>query len=124
MTQDTIIAICGTRQDLDAPVEPVLGRANFFHIANLRTGETQALPNPYKDMREGCGVLCAQFLAERGVHAVLTGNCGPRAARALREAGLSISYPHTGSVREAMESFRLKRTSSPQNPEAQPRIPD
>jgi predicted Fe-Mo cluster-binding NifX family protein len=45
------------------------------------------------------------MLIEAGARAVLGGNVGPKAALALRGAGVSVSCPHEGPASEAVARF-------------------
>lgn len=108
------MAVSADGPGLENRVEPVLGRADWFVIVDQPGWAVETVENPHRNAREGCGVGVAGMLAARGVDAVLTGNCGPKAALACRRAGLSVSYPHEGTVREAVERYlELLREDDP-----------
>ena len=54
----------------------------------------------------GAGIQSAQFIASKGVSAVITGNCGPNAVRTLSAAGINVILGQTGTVRDAVEKFK------------------
>ena len=63
----------------------------------------------------GAGVQTAQFLADRGVKAVITGNVGPNAIRVLNAAGISVYVAPACMAKEALAMFlcgELRRVSS------------
>ena len=47
-----------------------------------------------------------QAMARHGVEAVLSGHCGPKAFRTLSAAGIKIYAGVSGTVEEAIESFK------------------
>ncbi|WP_461208694.1 NifB/NifX family molybdenum-iron cluster-binding protein [Desulfocurvus sp. DL9XJH121] len=99
------IAIAADGPNTDSRVEPVLGRADWFVILDARGARVEALRNPHRDQREGCGAAVASLLLAKGVSAVLAGNCGPKAALACRKQGLSVSFPYEGAVGDAAARF-------------------
>jgi predicted Fe-Mo cluster-binding NifX family protein len=54
----------------------------------------------------GAGIQSAQFVASKGVKAVITGNCGPNAVSTLYAAGVQIFLGNTGTVKQVLESFK------------------
>ena len=64
----------------------------------------------------GAGISSAKVVIDAGAKAVLTGNCGPNAARTLRAAGVKLYTGATGTVAEAVELFldgKLKEADGP-----------
>lgn len=100
--------ICITSQgkNLDSLVDLRFGRCNYFIIVNSDTLEFQALENPNKDLQAGAGIASAQFIVDKGVDVVLTGNVGPNALEVLQSVGVEVITGVSGSVREVMEKFR------------------
>lgn len=99
------IAITSTGKDLDAQIDPRFGRCQYFIIVDTDTMEYEALENEQAEARGGAGIQAGQFMAERGVKAVLTGNCGPNAFQALSAAGIEIFTGVSGTAREVIERF-------------------
>jgi len=99
------IAIAADGPKLENKVEPVLGRADWFVIVEHPGWKLDALENPHRDRREACGTNVAKMLLALKVDAVLAGNCGPKAALACRREGLSVSYPHEGTVQDAANRY-------------------
>lgn len=85
-------------------VDPRFGRAAYFQFYNARTQSLEAVENPYKDLNQGAGIQAAQFVADRKVQALITGECGPKATSVLNASGIKIVIGADGTV----ESWILK----------------
>jgi len=110
------IAVSASSGGLDATVDPRFGRCPYFVIVDTETMHSEVVPNESGSMAHGAGIQAAQTVVGQGVQVVLTGNIGPNAYQALSVAGIKIVTGVTGTVREAITSYkkgRLKETSSP-----------
>jgi predicted Fe-Mo cluster-binding NifX family protein len=56
---------------------------------------------------QGAGIQAAQAVYNLGVGAVVTGNVGPKAFTTLQAAGIAVHVGASGTVREAVEQFRV-----------------
>ncbi|HUT35340.1 MAG TPA: NifB/NifX family molybdenum-iron cluster-binding protein [Planctomycetota bacterium] len=101
------IAITTSGKDLDAPVDPRFGRAKSFVIYDTDTGQSSVLDNAQNlNAAQGAGIQAATAVANAGAQALLTGNCGPKAFRALSAGKVTVYTGVSGTVREAVEKFR------------------
>lgn len=102
------VAIATQGGDLDALVDPRFGRARWFVIADLRTGEWQAHDNiANTNAAGGAGPLAGEFLMEHGADAVIAGHVGPKAHKALAAASISVHQAGNGiRAREALAALR------------------
>jgi predicted Fe-Mo cluster-binding NifX family protein len=110
------IAISSTGPKLENAVDQRFGRCPYFIIIDPETMVYEAFPNPSGAQSGGAGIQAAQSIAERGVAAVLTGNCGPNAVNAFGAAGIQVINGVAGSVRQAVEQYvlgSLPRTDIP-----------
>ncbi len=100
--------ICVTSQgdNLAASVDPRFGRAQFFVFYDTDSDEFEAVENASLSAAGGAGISAAKTVIDAGAKAVLTGNCGPKAMTALKAAGIAIYSGLTGTVDEAIQSFR------------------
>jgi len=101
------IAITTSGSDLDAPVDPRLGRAGSFILYDTETAEWSLLDNAQGvNAAHGAGVQAGSALVNAGVEAVLTGNAGPRAFQILSASKIKVCVGLGGTVREAIEQFK------------------
>ena len=84
------IAVTAQGEDLDSAVDPRFGRCRSFIIVDPESDGFEVFSNEGVMASGGAGTQSAQFLADKGVDAVITGNVGPNAARALEAAGIKI----------------------------------
>ncbi|MBD3264865.1 MAG: dinitrogenase iron-molybdenum cofactor biosynthesis protein [Candidatus Omnitrophica bacterium] len=110
------ICITSQNDNLSAEVDPRFGRCNFFIIADSETGDFEAIPNPNRESMGGAGIQSAQLAIDKGAKAVLTGNVGPNAYRALKAADINVIIGVAGSVEEVIGNYRqgnFKETDGP-----------
>ena len=111
------IAISAEGQDLQSLVDPRFGRAQWFIIADLDLGGFDAVNNEQnRNSAQGAGIQAAENLARHGPSYLITGHCGPKAFRALSEAGIKVIVGAEGTVSEVLERFKrgeLKPTEGP-----------
>ncbi|HBK59818.1 MAG TPA: hypothetical protein DDZ84_03360, partial [Firmicutes bacterium] len=81
------IAVTAQGVDLDSAMDPRFGRCRSFIIVDPESDKSEAFSNESVTASGGAGTQSAQFLANQGVDAVVTGNIGPNASRALEAAG-------------------------------------
>ena len=110
------IAVSATAPSLDAEVDPRFGRCQYFVIVDPDTMEVETLENPSTTAGGGAGISAGQMIASMGAQVVLTGNCGPNAYQTLSAAGVQVITGASGTVRNAIESYKvggLQATSQP-----------
>lgn len=71
-----IIAISSTGNSLSSKLDQRFGRCSYFVFYNTENGETNFVPNPNKDGREGVGPASVQFTASYGVKKIVSGEFG------------------------------------------------
>jgi len=100
------IAVSSSGKNLDAQIDPRFGRCSYFLIIDTDDMSYEAFGNENAALGGGAGIQSAQFVASKGVGALITGNCGPNAVQALTAAGIKIYVGQTGTVREAGEAYK------------------
>jgi len=100
------IAISANGRSLDAEVDPRFGRCQYFIITDPETMEFEAIDNSSAMAAGGAGISAGQAIADKGVQAVLTGNCGPNAYQVLSSAGIQVITGVSGSIKDAIEGYR------------------
>ncbi|NPV52699.1 MAG: dinitrogenase iron-molybdenum cofactor biosynthesis protein [Firmicutes bacterium] len=99
------LAITAQGENLDAAMDPRFGRCRFFIFIDMDTGAFEAKENEGLLASGGAGPQSAQFLADNGADAVITGNIGPNAMRALQSVEIKVYVMSSGTVREALEAY-------------------
>ena len=110
------IAITATEPSLDAKVDPRFGRCPYFLIVDTDTMKFEALENPNMMLGGGAGIQSAQLMAQKGVQAVLTGNCGPNAYQTLSAAGIEVIIGCSGTVADVVEQFKAGQLNAAGQP--------
>ena len=100
------IAVTSQGQDLNGDVEPRFGRAPWFLLVDPETMAFEVVENAQSlDLPQGAGIQAAQNVARHKPAAVLTGNCGPKAFKALQAAGIQVVVGVKGSIEEAVQAY-------------------
>jgi predicted Fe-Mo cluster-binding NifX family protein len=101
------VAISTQGNDIDALVDPRFGRARWFIIADAESGEWVALDNTVnKDATGGAGIQAASTVAAQGAEAIITGNVGPNAHKALAAGRIAIYQAGNGvTARDALSAL-------------------
>jgi len=100
------VAVTSTGPTLDDNVEARFGRCAYFLIIDTDTMQYEAVENPNVVLGGGAGIQSARLMSEKGVTAVLTGNCGPNAFAVFGQAGIQVVVGVSGTVRNAVEQFK------------------
>ena len=110
------VCLSSTANNLEAQLDPRFGRCAYLLIVDTETLQFEAIPNAAAGATGGAGIQAAQTIANKGAKAVLTGNVGPNAFKALSATGIEIMTGASGSIREVLEKFKsgkLQKTSAP-----------
>lgn len=100
------IAVSSTGMDLDSRVDPRFGRCACFIIVETGDMSFEAFDNENNSLSGGAGIQSGSFVASKGVKAVLTGRCGPKAMQTLVAAKIEVFTGLSGTVREAVEIYQ------------------
>lgn len=106
------VAVTSTGPALDDRVEARFGRCAYFLIIHTDSMQYETVENPNLSLGGGAGIQSAQLMSEKGVTAVLTGNCGPNAFNVFGQAGIRVIVGVSGTVRQAIEQFKAGALSS------------
>ncbi|MGQ9508272.1 MAG: NifB/NifX family molybdenum-iron cluster-binding protein [Thermodesulfobacteriota bacterium] len=113
------IAISSTGKNLDSQIDPRFGRCQYFIFIDPETMEFETFENEGLMAMGGAGVQAAQFIAQKGAKALITGNIGPNAASALYSSGIKVYMVSGGTVKEVVEKYKsgnLNESSGPTVP--------
>jgi predicted Fe-Mo cluster-binding NifX family protein len=84
------IIITATTPEIEAPVDPRFGRGAYFIVVDTETMRWQAHENQGMNAAGGAGSQAAQFAAQQGVEAIISGDFGPNAYIALVAAEIKM----------------------------------
>jgi len=110
------IVVTVTEPSLDAPVDPQFGRCPYFLIVETDDLACETVENPNVALGGGAGIQSAQFMNEKGVRFVLTGNCGPNAYRTLSAGGVQVIVGCSGVARDVVEKFKAGQLNAANEP--------
>lgn len=100
------VAISSQGEDLGAEVDPRFGRASRFLLVVTDTMSFEVIENTQNlNLPQGAGIQTAQNIAEYNPDVVLTGNCGPKAFRALQAAGVAVVVGVKGKITDAVQAY-------------------
>lgn len=99
------IAITSSGNKNTSSLNPRFGRCEFFIIIDTDTKEWQAFENPAVGAHGGSGAQAAQFVANQGIKAIISGRYGPNAYTALEAAGLQAFVSTQKTVDVALDKF-------------------
>ncbi len=113
------VCITSAGPSLDSQMDPRFGRCQYFLFVDPQSLEMEVLENPNIGASGGAGIQSAQFVANKGVEAIITGQVGPNAFTTLQAAGMKILVGASGKVREVLEKYKKGQlTSYAQGPTA------
>lgn len=111
------IILTATSPSIDSNIDARFGRGAHLIVVDLDTLEWQAHANPGVGASGGAGSLAAQFAANQGASAVISGDFGPNAFNALQAADIAMYlFGQCITVKEAVEKFKggqLERVGAP-----------
>ncbi|OEU44709.1 MAG: hypothetical protein BBJ60_06840 [Desulfobacterales bacterium S7086C20] len=100
------VAVSAMGNDLNSQIDPRFGRCRYFVIVETEDMGFNAFENENAALSSSAGIQSASLVASQGVKAVLTGNCGPKAAQVLSSAGIEIITGQEGAIQAAVERFK------------------
>ena len=109
------IALTASGTGADASLDRRFGRAPHFIVFDQDDGSFVSIDNRQNlNSAQGAGIQSALTVAGSGAAAVITGHCGPKAFRVLREAGIAVYNCEAGTVAEALELYRSGQLTAAQ----------
>ncbi len=114
------IVVTATAPAWDAPVDPRFGRGAYFIVVDSATHEWQAHENPAVNAAGGAGSQAAQFIAQQGAEAAISGDFGPNAYITLAAAEIKMFLlGPSKTVSEAISNLaegKLEQVNAPTGP--------
>ncbi len=113
------LAITVDTPQFETQLERRFGRCAYFIIVDTETRAWESFPNPAAEAKGGAGTQAAQFLANEGVEAVISGHFGPNAFTALDAASIHMYSAQEGQVETLVDDYlaeRLERVTDSTGP--------
>jgi len=111
------VCVSSYGKDLNSQIDPRFGRCAYFLIVNTKDMSFEVFENKCVSLTSGAGIQAAQFIISKGVKALITGNCGPKAAQTLSMGGIELFDGQTESVKKAIEKYNSKNLTPTINAE-------
>ena len=100
------IAVTTQGNDLGSPIDSRFGRAPKFLVVDTETMRFDVIANTQSlDLAQGAGIQSAQNVLVHKPDVVLTGNCGPKAFRVLKAAGVKVVVGVKGRIADAIHDY-------------------
>ncbi|NCC27075.1 MAG: dinitrogenase iron-molybdenum cofactor biosynthesis protein [Gammaproteobacteria bacterium] len=106
------LAISIAGQTLDSPFDARFGRAEAFCLFDSDTGAWTIHANPALSASGGAGVRAAQFVADLGARAVVSGAYGPKAFDTLSAANVRRYLAPGNAARSAVDILAAFRAGA------------
>ena len=111
------ICITSLGPNLDSPIDPRFGRAQYFLVLDEDGNLRESLPNSGMGAMRGAGIAASQQIVNQGVEVLITGNIGPNAFGALLASKIKVFLGPPGiSVKEVFKMWKENKLSQIQAP--------
>jgi predicted Fe-Mo cluster-binding NifX family protein len=101
------IAISANSNRSDAALESRFEKAPYFFVINLIEGQLcKTIDNLNANSLDDTGILTAQMLINKGINAVITGNCHSNVLNIFNLAGITVYQFEIQSISQLIESLK------------------
>ena len=100
------IAISAAGQNLESSIDERFGRCRYFIIVETDDLSYDVLENTNADLSTSAGIQSASLVASKGVEAVITGNCGPKAMQVFAATTIKVIIGQHGMIKDVVEKFK------------------
>jgi len=103
------IAFTTSGDDMSAPMDPRFGRAAKFLIYDTDQKNFTVIENANFSNAQGVGIRAAETIVNAGAKVLITGDCGPKAFNALKQANVKIYSSKSASIMASLEAYLAKK---------------
>jgi predicted Fe-Mo cluster-binding NifX family protein len=103
------IAIASDGETMDSQVGRQGARSRWLLFFDEKGELTEAIENPYWQVRGSAGIDCAEWLVDKKVTIFVAGNVGNKMAEVLEDNNITF-ISHSGTVEEALKEVLKKQT--------------
>lgn len=97
---------------LESTLSPIFGRCPFFLLIDPESKEFTIEENPAQNASGGAGIQASQFMVDKEVSVVISGNLGPKAHDVLSSAAIPAFKSQGGSIEDTLKAYKLKQLES------------
>lgn len=101
------VAISSRGTDLESSVGRRFGICPYLLIADLETGNLEAVRNPGSSAERAPGMQAVVLVLTQDVRALLTGYCSPAARQHLEANGVEVLTGLSGTAGEILQRYRM-----------------
>jgi predicted Fe-Mo cluster-binding NifX family protein len=114
------VAISAAGKNLESTIDERFGRCRYFMIIETDDMSYEVIENTNADLSTSAGIQSASLVASKGVDAVITGNCGPKAMQVFAATTMAVIIGQHGRIKDVVEKFKRGEL----NPSARGNVPD
>ncbi|WP_372678606.1 NifB/NifX family molybdenum-iron cluster-binding protein [Desulfosarcina sp.] len=100
------VAISAAGKNLESTIDERFGRCRNFIILETDDMSFEVIENTNADLSTSAGIQSASLVASKGVEAVITGNCGPKAMQAFAATTIKVIIGQHGMIKDVVEKFK------------------
>jgi predicted Fe-Mo cluster-binding NifX family protein len=100
------IAISAAGKNLESTIDERFGRCRYFIILETDDMRYEVIENTNADLSTSAGIQSASLVASKGVEAVITGNCGPKAMQVFAATTIKVITGQHGIIKDVVEKFK------------------
>ncbi len=97
------VVVTANEDGLDSSVAMHFGHCNYFVFADVENGEIKNVDFVKNQFEEHEPGEVPQYVVDKGVEAVITGNLGQKAEQWFNSRGVKV-YRFSGTVKDALKS--------------------
>ena len=100
------VAISAAGINLESTIDERFGRCRHFIILETDDMSFEVIENTNADLSTSAGIQSASLVASKGVKAVITGNCGPKAMQVFAATTIKVIIGQHGVIKDVVEKFK------------------
>ena len=100
------VAVSAAGKNLESTVDERFGRCRYFIILETDDMRYEVIENTNADLSTSAGIQSASLVASKGVEAVITGNCGPKAMQVFATTTIEVIIGQHGMIKDVVEKFK------------------
>lgn len=91
-------ALTSTGESLEARIDKHFGRCRYVVIYDTETGGWEFIPNPFKHLDEGAGLMLVDLLYKKGIYKVVSGSFGIKIKELMDSKQMQMIIPRNDDI--------------------------